>query len=378
MASPKGGASPLPAKTMAPEGSPKGAAKKDSSFWKWFSLAMMIAQNMLTPLCFRFAATESKSSERFSTPVSLTIMELIKFVLSFLLIAVEEGFSITRALSVFNEEVLQKPKDTLALAVPAVLYAIQNGSLQWAGGNLPAALFQVTYQGRLLITAMFSVLLLQKQLSRVQWLAIFLMAIGVGLVQVSNSKESKQATMANVAEQSVPLGMVYLLTASLCTCFASVYFEKIVKQGGVSKPKGTTQKASIWVQNAQLAAFSTLINSFGVASEQLATTDARPLLHGFSISTWLMTVNNVFGGLIVALVIKHADNILRGFATALSTICVTLASVILFGFNLEPLFGVATMFVLGSTMLYGSIIKLPGKWWNTESELCAHLRKKYQ
>merc|ERR1719171_3411126 len=117
MASPKGGASPLPAKTMAPEGSPKGAAKKDSSFWKWLSLAMMMAQNMLTPLCFRFAATESKSSERFSTPVTLTIMELIKFVLSFLLIAVEEGFSIPKAIDVFNIEVLKKPQDTLALAV---------------------------------------------------------------------------------------------------------------------------------------------------------------------------------------------------------------------------------------------------------------------
>merc|ERR1711959_444507 len=97
-----------------------------------------------------------------------------------------------------------------------------------------------------------------------------------------------------------------------------------------------------------LAAFSTLINSFGVASEQLATTDARPLLHGFSISTWLMTVNNVFGGLIVALVIKHADNILRGFATALATVLATLGSVFCFGFELHASFFCGTLLVVAS------------------------------
>lgn len=32
-----------------------------------------------------------------------------------------------------------------------------------------------------------------------------------------------------------------------------------------------------------------------------------------------MILNNAIGGLLVALVIKHADNILRGFATALVT-----------------------------------------------------------
>lgn len=347
---------------------------------------MMMAQNMLTPLCFRFAVTESKSSERFSTPVSLTIMELVKFVLSFLLIAIEEGFSIPKAVAVFHVEVLKKPQDTLALAVPAVLYAIQNACLQWAGGNLPAALFQVTYQGKMLIVAIFSVLLLQKQLLRVQWLAIWLMGVGIGLVQVSDSKESKQDDMANRDEQSVPLGMVYLLTATLCSGFASVYFERIVKQGGASKSQGNGKKASVWVQNAQLAGFTVVINSCGVASERLLSSTTglgedwgyKPLLHGFRTSTWLMIINNALGGLIVALVIKHADNILRGFATALSTICVTLASVVLFGFTVKPIFGVGTVMVIASTFLYGSIVKLPGSWWNAESDTCARLRKNYQ
>jgi UDP-sugar transporter A1/2/3 len=42
----------------------------------------------------------------------------------------------------------------------------------------------------------------------------------------------------------------------------------------------------------------------------------RDPLRGFEASTWGVIVVNGLGGLLVALVIKHADNIWKGFATA--------------------------------------------------------------
>merc|ERR1739848_179002 len=100
--------------------------------------------------------------------------EGLKLFLSCCLIVAEEGYSPSRASAVLNDEVIRKPQDTLALAIPAILYAIQNCCLQWSTSNLPAALFQVTYQGKILVTALFSVILLQKKLLRAQWLAIAL------------------------------------------------------------------------------------------------------------------------------------------------------------------------------------------------------------
>merc|ERR1712072_523258 len=92
---------------------------------------------------------------------------------------------------------------------------------------------------------------------------------------------------------------------------------------------------------------------------------------------WTMVVNNAVGGLIVALVIKYADNILRGFATALATILATVGAVLCFGFVLHASFGAGTLVVLGSTLLYGNILKLPGDWWNSESEICSAMRASY-
>ena len=43
---------------------------------------------------------------------------------------------------------------------------------------------QVTYQLKILTTALFSVLMLRKTLSKLQWLSLLLLFLGVAIVQV--------------------------------------------------------------------------------------------------------------------------------------------------------------------------------------------------
>merc|ERR1712125_57977 len=103
----------------------------------------------------------------------------------------------------------------------------------------------------------------------------------------------------------------------------------------------------------------------------------RYILYGFTWKTWMMAANNAIGGLLVALVIKYADNILRGFASAVATITTAILSVFLFGFELKFIFAVGSLLVIGSTMLYGNVVKMPTsqEWWNGESDLCTATRK---
>ncbi len=60
-------------------------------------------------------------------------------------------------------------RDCFKLAVPAVLYVIQNNLQYMAASNLDVATFQVTYQMKILTTAFFSVVMLRKRLSNVKW-----------------------------------------------------------------------------------------------------------------------------------------------------------------------------------------------------------------
>lgn len=322
--------------------------------WKWVSLVLMLVQNAITPIVFRYATTGAKAQDRFSTSTSIGCQEALKLLMSFGLAAVEFG-SASAALAAICAV---KPGDSARLAIPAILFVLQNAAMQLATVHLPAALFQVTWQGKTLVMAGLSVLLLDKRLVRSAWLAIAFMAVGIAVVQLSQSKEGKQALMANASEQQPALGLFFVLGGCLCSGFAAVYLEKLVKQ------KEKTERTSMWIQNMQLAFYSLLLTS--LTSTMNSVAEHTGFFRGFSFSVWIMILNNAIGGLLVALVIKHADNILRGFATALATVLTTIGSVVCFGFEIHASFFIGSILVVGSSLLYGGALKLPGDWWNDD------------
>ena len=82
----------------------------------------------------------------------------------------------------------------MKVAVPAFVYVVQNNLLYLAVGNLPAATFQVTYQIKLLTTAIFSVTMLGRRLTLRQWFALFVLFVGVAVVQMNNSDSVEKAS----------------------------------------------------------------------------------------------------------------------------------------------------------------------------------------
>ena len=104
--------------------------------------------------------------------------------------------------------------------------------------------------------------------------------------------------------------------------------KKITNLGGSFE---TTKKPSMWVRNVQLATFSIIVgisnvffkffinkrsndglHTTGVDGNGLAMANEHYFLKGFTWMVWVMVINNAIGGLCVAMVIKHADNILKG------------------------------------------------------------------
>ena len=69
---------------------------------------------------------------------------------------------------------------------------------------------------------------------------------------------------------------------------------------------------------------------------------------------WAVVTLQVLGGLVVALVVKYADNILKGFATSLAIVLTCVISVFLFNFSLSALRGRGAALVLYSTLRYSN------------------------
>ena len=224
------------------------------------------------------------------------------------------------------------------LLVPAVLYTLQNNLQFVAASNLDAATFQVTYQCKILTTALFSVILLSRSLSLVKWLSLLILTMGVGFVQIPTSTANMIHTEGNYF-----VGTLAVAVACLCSGFAGVYFEMVLKTGNTT---------SIWIRNIQLSVGCLAIAIIGTLMWDGPAIVQKGFFQGYSLITVCTICIQAAGGLIVAMVIKYADNILKGFATSLSIILSTVASVFIFNFVITIYFLIGSALVFFATYLY--------------------------
>jgi UDP-sugar transporter A1/2/3 len=230
---------------------------------------------------------------------------------------------------------------------------------------------------KILTTAVFSVLLLRKRLSPSQWLALLLLAIGVGVVQIQfKTVDSRTSHRHDMNETK---GLVAVVAACFTSGLAGVYFELVLK----------TSQSDVWVRNVQLSLFSLLpalspiiVERFRQGNEANATQGLKSLLDNFGFWAWATIAMQVLGGLLTSLVIKYADNILKGFATSLSIVISFLASVIIFNFNITLTFLLGSAMVLAATWLYNqpqasgassiSEAMRNGVWGGTATSYCPY------
>jgi len=141
------------------------------------------------------------------------------------------------------------------------------------------------------------------------------------------------------------VGLAATLAACCCSGLAGVYFEKILKKSEVS----------LWTRNVQLGLYSIAIGLVGWRAEVagMAVAPAGGFFHGYTSLTFLNVAVQSGGGLIIAVVIKFADNILKNFATAISIILSAVVSWLFMGFELSALFLAGVALVNYAVYLYG-------------------------
>lgn len=237
-------------------------------------------------------------------------------------------------------EVAGKPREIAKLMVPALLYTIQNNMLYEALENLDAATYSVCYQSKILTTALFSVFLLRKKLSATKWGALLLLTSGVALAQLSGlSAEDSREAHETAAGQSPILGFMCVMAAACTSGFAGVYFEMLLKGS----------KTSLWIRNIQMGIPSIVLSIVSVLVKDWKPVTQKGFFHGYNGVVVAVIILQAVGGLVVAVVVKYADNIRKSFATAVSIIISCTLSALLFDF--KPTF----TFLLGSAMVVGSV-----------------------
>lgn len=180
--------------------------------------------------------------------------------------------------------------------------------------------------------------MLKKQISKLQWTSLVLLFVGISIVQLQPT-ESKQKS---ATEQNQILGLICVVISCAMSGFAGVYFEKILK--------GT--KGSVWLRNVQLGALGVIIGLITMEINDGVAVTEKGFFFGYSNTVWFVICLQSFGGLCVAVVVKYADNILKGFATSAAIILSCIASIYFFDFILTLQFTLGASLVMYSVYMY--------------------------
>ncbi|XP_051041568.1 UDP-N-acetylglucosamine transporter isoform X1 [Phodopus roborovskii] len=316
--------------------------KTMSANLKYLSLGILVFQTTSLVLTMRYSRTLKEEGPRYLSSTAVVVAEFLKIMACIFLVYKDSKCSVRTLNRVLHDEILNKPMETLKLAIPSGIYTLQNNLLYVALSNLDAATYQVTYQLKILTTALFSVSMLGKKLGVYQWLSLIILMAGVAFVQWPSDSQELHAKELSTGSQFV--GLMAVLTACFSSGFAGVYFEKILKE----------TKQSVWIRNIQLGFFGSIFGLMGVYVYDGELVSKNGFFQGYNQLTWIVVVLQALGGLVIAAVIKYADNILKGFATSLSIILSTVISYFwLQDFVPTSVFFLGAILVIAATFLYG-------------------------
>jgi len=309
-------------------------------------LVLLVMQTTAAVLLMRYSRTAVRppgSGPPYLATVAVFMAEAFKLPFCIAMTAWSCGGP-TKVWGVLRTEICEMWTDALKCAVPAVAYTLQSNLLFVALANLDAPTYQITYQTKTIFTALFSRLLLGRRLEISQWMALLLLTLGCVLVtDLRGSKPHANATGSRL------VGLSAVGAAALLSSSSSVYFEKMLKKRG----GGTAQhQAGLWLRNIQLGMFALPLAAAGMAYQDYEQLRDYGMLQGFDGVVWTVVLLNSCGGLLVAAVMKYADNIVKCFAAALAILSGTLISVPLFNFLPSRLFALGGLCTVSATVLY--------------------------
>eukprot|EP01107_Rhizomastix_libera_P000198 TRINITY_DN10377_c0_g1_i1.p1 TRINITY_DN10377_c0_g1~~TRINITY_DN10377_c0_g1_i1.p1 ORF type:complete len:364 (+),score=87.64 TRINITY_DN10377_c0_g1_i1:23-1093(+) len=301
-------------------------------------LVLLCVQNSSHVLLIR--ASRGERGERYITSTNVLITEIVKMLVCVFVIAKDhkdkEGL--------FNH--LQSLIATSAkVFVPAFLYFLQNILGFIALQNLQAGVYAVLSQLKIMTTALFSVTMLGKRLAGFQWRALCLLLLAVVIIQ-----RPPESALAQEKENSAS-GLFAVIAITTLSGFASVYFEKVLK---------SSAQVTVWERNFQLSVYSIFFALVGIVWDIREIAD-KGFFYSYSIFSVSIVFTGACGGLLVALVMKYADNIIKIFSISISIVLTSILSHYFFGANLDMIFWVGVSMVILSVFNYNETIPAPPK-----------------
>ena len=111
---------------------------------KYICLGVLVIQTSSNILTLRYSRTKRLPGQPvYLASTAVLCAEILKFILSYVALLQDSGFSVLKVNNIINSQIRDNWKDGIKLAVPALMYVVQNNLLFLALSKLDAATYQV-------------------------------------------------------------------------------------------------------------------------------------------------------------------------------------------------------------------------------------------
>ncbi|XP_020590917.1 CMP-sialic acid transporter 4-like isoform X2 [Phalaenopsis equestris] len=228
---------------------------------------------------------------------------------------------------------VQAARDNILLAIPALLYAINNYLKFIMQLYFNPATVKMLSNLKVLVIAILLKMIMKRRFSIIQWEALALLLIGICVNQLRSLPEG--TTAFPIAAAAYIYTVIFVTVPSL----ASVYNEFALK---------SQFDTSIYLQNLFLYGYGAIFNFLAIIGTALFKGPGSfDILQGHSRATMFLICNNAAQGILSSFFFKYADTILKKYSSTVATIFTGIASAALFGHTLTINFilGISIVFI---------------------------------
>merc|ERR1719220_1695002 len=275
-------------------------------------MMMFVAQGMLVT-----ASRHGSSTYSYNTVTVVLITEVPKLLGSSLIYLKDSSLlSLLKSVSTYRW--------VLGLyLVPAALYCLYNNLSFVSLSYFNPTTYFMFMQTRLLLTGFIYQILFSKSLSSKQWGSLLLLTIGcmIHAGGVANESQASSDGFTATSWTAICLGLLSIFTQVLCSVFAGVYNEFLIKGKGAD--------IDIMIQNVFMYLDSIICNALllGIKGELSSAFTIGALSSLANPFVLLLIVNNAVLGIITSLFLQKLNSVLKAFASALELVITALVSI---------------------------------------------------
>ncbi|PNF19158.1 hypothetical protein B7P43_G09808 [Cryptotermes secundus] len=295
---------------------------------------------------FVTASQSSNSAYGYNTVTVVLLTEVVKLFVSVALYC--KDFTMSSLI----KEIHINSSVMMLYFIPAFLYCLYNNLAFVSLSAFDPTTYYLLLQFRVVVTGIVFQILFRKHLSSKQWLSLILLTAGCMIKQIDFTRTDAAKISATPEAQKsdngfhLSINLVFIFVQTLCSCFAGVYNEYLLKGEGAG--------VNIFVQNVFMYVDSIVCNA-GILLYQGNLFEAftrDSLTSVFQFKVIIIMLNNAAIGIITSFFLKNLNSILKTFASALELMFTAILCWILFGIPVYINTFVAISIVSYAVILY--------------------------